>query len=260
MIKNSAIVTALYDIGRDKWKDYKLTYDTYLYWMDNILNIDSDIIIFTEKKFLDRIISSRKKIDINLERTKIILNDFVNLDSYLKYYDKIKTLMGSDEFKKKIYFKVPEMVNPEYNTVIFNKFNFIKESMKKTEYDLYVWCDAGMLRDNKQNNKKFPNLEKINKGYSDKVTFFSHSINFKINNRKQHLLSQYRYIHGGCFFVPKISDLNYLIDTFEKIVDEYLNYGFVGSEEKYYDFCYEDNKEKFNIVKSDWREYFKFFG
>jgi hypothetical protein len=155
---------------------------------------------------------------------------------------------------------VPEMVNPEYNTVIFNKFYFIEEAKKQMDYDLYVWCDAGLLRNDEIKNQRFPNLEKVNDGFSEKVTFFSHDTNFVIHNRELHLLSQYRYIHGGCFFVPKETNLEFIINCFEELIGEYLKNGYVGSEEKYYDFCYEDNKDSFNIIKSDWRQYFTIFG
>lgn len=259
MIKNSVIVTALFDIGRDKWENYQQSYGTYLFWMNNILNIDSDFIIFTEEKFVEVITQNRRQVDPNLERTKIIIEKFENLKSYKKYFQKVKNLMNSEEFKKKIHFEVPEMINPEYNTVIFNKFYFIEESKKLIDYDLYLWCDAGLLRNDEFKNQKFPNLEKVNDGFSDKITFFSHDTNFLINNRELHLLSQYRYIHGGCFFVPKKSDFNKLIISFENLIDKYLNNGYVGSEEKYYDFCYEDNKDTFNIVKADWRQYFSIF-
>ena len=87
MIKNSVIVTALFDIGRDKWSNYNQSYNTYLFWMDNVLNVDSDFIIYTEEKFLNRILESRKKIDKNLTRTKIILKNFEDLDSYKKHHD-----------------------------------------------------------------------------------------------------------------------------------------------------------------------------
>ena len=82
MIEKSVIVTALFDIGRDKWSNYNQSYNTYLFWMDNILNVDSDFIIYTEEKFLDRVLESRKKIDKDLKRTKIILKNFEDLDSY----------------------------------------------------------------------------------------------------------------------------------------------------------------------------------
>ena len=52
------------------------------------------------------------------------------------------------------------MLYAEYNTVIFNKFYFIKNAIKESDYDFYVWCDAGLLRDNTNQSKVFPNLEK----------------------------------------------------------------------------------------------------
>lgn len=259
MIKNSVIVTALFDIGRDRWKDYQQSYGTYLYWMNNILNIDSHFIIFTEEKFVETILQSRRTIDPSLEKTKIVVEKFENLKSYKKYFNKIKNIMDSEDFQKKIHFRVPEMINPEYNTVIFNKFYFIEQAKKEMDYDLYIWCDAGLLRNDEFKNQKFPNIEKVNNGFSDKITFFSHDTEFSIHNREMHLLSQYRYIHGGCFFVPKKSNLNFLIESFENLIENFLKNGYVGSEEKYYDFCYEDNKDTFNIVKADWRQYFSIF-
>jgi len=259
MIKKTVIVTALFDIGRDKWSNYNQSYNTYLYWMNNLLSIDSDFIIFTEKKFVEHIKQKRIEIDSELLRTHIVITDFENLESYKKYFGEIKKLMDSEDFKKKIHFQVPEMVYPEYNTIIFNKLNFIKKSIKTFDYDLYIWCDAGLLRDNKQKNLKFPNLKKINEGFNNKITLFSHDLDFKTNNRELHLLSQYRYIHGGCFFVPKDVNIQFFIENFEKKIDYFLEKGFVGSEEKYYDFCYEDNKNEFNLVKSDWRQYFEIF-
>ena len=260
MIKKSVIVTALFDIGRDKWNNYNQSYNTYLFWMDNILNVDSDFIIYTEQKFLDRIVESRKKIDKDLSRTKIIIQNFEDLNSYKKFHQKIVNLMSSEEFKKKIHFQVPEMLYAEYNTIIFNKFYFIKNAIEESDYDFYVWCDAGLLRDNSNQGKVFPKIEKLEEHYLNKITFFSHDTNFQITNREIHLLSQYRYIHGGCFFVPKKSNLNFLINYFETLLEKYFDFGYVGSEEKYFDFCYEDNKDEFNIVKSDWRQYFELFG
>ena len=47
---------------------------------------------------------------------------------------------------------------------------------------------------------------------------------------------------------------------FQKEINDSFKRGFVGSEEKYLDFCYLNNKNDYNIVKSDWRQYFDIFG
>lgn len=263
MIKTTTIVTALFDIGRDKWSNYGLSYHTYMMWMKNLLYFDTNMVIYTEEKFKNFIIEQRKKIDNNLEKTIIIIDNLENLDTYKLFYKKVKDLMEDVDFKNKKHFNVPEMTEPLYNIIIFNKLYFIKNAIENKYFnsDMFIWCDAGVLRDNNfEHKKEFPNVEKINQGYNDKVTFFSHQIDFTINDRPFHLLSQFRYIHGGCFFVPSNNKIDNLIDKFNVLVNQYLKTGYVGSEEKYLDFCFLDNKDEYNIVKSDWRQYFDIFG
>ena len=89
MIKDVTLVTALFDIGRDKWENYHLSYETYLNWFNNILKYDNNFVIFTEKKFKDRIINFRKKIDPELKKTIIIESELENLESHKKYYQKV---------------------------------------------------------------------------------------------------------------------------------------------------------------------------
>lgn len=103
-------------------------------------------------------------------------------------------------------------------------------------------------------------MEKINNGYKDKITFFSHHLDFKTEDKNFHLLSQFRYIHGGCFFIPNNESIYELINDFQNEINESLDREYIGSEEKYFDFCYLNNKDKFNLVKSDWRQYFDIFG
>ena len=72
MIENPAIVTALFDIGRDKWSNYGLSYHTYMMWMRNLLLFDSKMVIYTEEKFEGFIKEQRSIVDPNLEKTIII--------------------------------------------------------------------------------------------------------------------------------------------------------------------------------------------
>jgi protein YibB len=262
MIKDVTLVTALFDIGRDKWENYHLSYETYLNWFNNILKYDNNFVIFTEKKFKDRIINFRKKIDPELKKTIIIESELENLESHKKYYQKVKQVMCSESFKKKIHFHVPEMTKPLYNIVIFNKLYYIKECIEKNYFnsDMYIWVDAGLIRDNvTEIQKNWPNMEKINNGYSDKITFFNHQNDIKIHNIEHHILGQMRFIHGGCFLIPKNSKINELIDTFESLIEYYINNNLIGAEEKYYDLCYIKNPENYNLIKSDWRQYFNIF-
>jgi hypothetical protein len=261
-IKNPTIVTALFDIGRDTWDSYGLSYDSYLYWFKNLLMYNTNMVIYTETKFLEKIKNFRKISDPNFEKTIFIIKNLEDLDTYKLYFERIKKLMSSEDFQKKKQFDVPEMTKPLYNIVIFNKLFYIKESIEKKHFnsDFFIWMDAGVLREDVKNVvENWPNLDKINENFSNKITFFTHQIPVPLIEPKVHLVSQYRGIHGGCFFIPNNQSLNNFIDTFLLLINSYLSEGYVGSEEKYYDFCYLLNPKKYNLIKSDWRQYFNIF-
>jgi hypothetical protein len=258
---NPVIVTALFDIERDKWDNYEQSYHTYIEWMKNLLSLNSKIVIYTEEKFLSQIIEIRKKYDKNLENTLLVLKKFEELDFYKTYYEPIKKLMESDEFKSKIHWQVPEMTKPKYNIVIYNKISFIEESFNNSYLggDFYVWLDAGISRDKKYNEIVFPKPEKIINEYSNKITFFTLKERLELPKPEEHLLHQYRNIQGGCFFVPSLESILRFKLEFEKKLYYYYQEGYVGSEEKYYDLCYLDNPSNYNLIQSDWRDYFKLF-
>ena len=68
-IEKPTIVTALFDIGRDTWDGYDLSYGTYLYWMKAILMYDMPMVIYTDEKLYDEIKKNRMVCDPNLEKT-----------------------------------------------------------------------------------------------------------------------------------------------------------------------------------------------
>jgi len=261
-IKTPTIVTALFDIGRDKWDSYSLSYNSYIMWMKNLLMYDTQMVIYTEEKFLNNLKEKRALCDPNFEKTIFVLKNIEELDSFKLYFEQVDKLMKTEEFKKKKIFNVPEMTKPLYNILIFNKPFYIKESIEKKHFnsDFYIWLDAGILREETKNViKNWPNLDKINEKYSDKITFFSHQVPVPDIDPKLHLVSQYRFIHGGCFFIPNNGTLEIFINHFKKQIEFYLKEKLVGSEEKYLDFCIRSNPNEYNVIKSDWRQYFNIF-
>lgn len=260
-IKKTVIVTALFDIGRDKWDSYGLSYHTYCWWMRSLLCLDTTMIIYTEDRFNEEIIKYRKEVDPLLENTTIILQSINELDAYKIFYTPLKTLMESNDFNKLIQFKVPEMTKPLYNVVNFSKLFYILDSYRKNIYDadLYIWADAGVIReDNPYKNKKWPNLDLINKLDNTNVTFFCHHDYVSVMDYKSHTLSQSRFIQGGSFFIPK-QCVESVCDRFKTIALECIQNGYIGSDEKVLDFVYLDNPTSFNLIKCGWREYIDLF-
>ena len=67
------IVTALYDIGRDKWEKFTQSYGGYIHWMELTLSLDSEMVIYTQERFREEIIEYRKKYDPTLTKTILIV-------------------------------------------------------------------------------------------------------------------------------------------------------------------------------------------
>jgi hypothetical protein len=262
-IKKTAIVTAIFDIGRDKWDNFTMSYHTYLWWMRNLLYLDTNLIIYTEEKFKNDILNYRKEVDPNLEKTILIIQPLEAIEGYKTFYEPLNTLMTSEGFKKDIQFDVPEMTKPLYNVVMFAKLFYILDSARKNLFDadLYAWADAGVIRnDQPEKNVKWPDIQKINELDNNKVTFFCHHPYVRVgeDQYKFHALSQMRYIQGGAVFVPKkcIEDI---CELFKTTALDCISKGFVGSDEKIFDFTYLTNPDNYNLIQCGWREYIDLF-
>ena len=175
-LKTPVIVTALYDIGRDKWEKFTQSYGGYIHWMERTLSLDSNIVIYTESKFYEEIKSYRVKYDPDLTKTIFVIEELEELEIYKLYNGKLENLMFSDDFIKKIQFNVPEMNRPLYNVIMFNKIFWLKHCVDNKYFnnDMVIWADAGGLREPLDQYKSviWPDIKKINEINSDKIIFF----------------------------------------------------------------------------------------
>jgi len=263
LIKNTTVVTALYDIGRDTWEQFRQSYDGYIHWMEKTLSLHTKLVIYTQLKFKDRIETIRKKYDPTLIDTIIITQELEELPAYKMYNQKLETLMSSESFISKLSFPdVPEMSKPLYNVIMFNKIFWIRDCIENKYFDneLVIWADAGGLREAIENYSgiTWPNIQKINDLDLNKITFFSHNESFDVSDKRFHSLSQIRNIQGTAFIVPSHL-IDFLTKEFCDTVDESIQHGYIGSDEKIFDISYTRNKHMYNLIKCGWREYFSIF-
>jgi len=263
MISKPVIVTALFDIGRERWDSFSASYHTYLWWLKNTLSLDANFVIYTDNRFYYDILEIRKEFDPTMTKSKVIKCTLEHLPAYLKYNKRMEILMYSNKFKEKINFLVPEMTKPLYNTITFNKLFFIKDAKDHNYFnsDLYIWVDAGGLREDIKNFKgiTWPNLTILNKKIpKDKISLFTHHSDFFIDNKESHAMSQMRYIQGGSLFCPPELIDNFC-DNFNNTVRKCLDNSYIGSDEKIFDILYVNNKNLYNLIKSNWRGYFDIF-
>lgn len=137
------IVTAFFDIQRDTKGDGR-TIEEYKSWIKHTLQLNCNLFIVTEEKFKDFFIENRPP----LYKTHIVIMEFKDLYFY-KYYDRMKEIIESDEYKKRIaYPNRVECVLPEYNIIQYSKFHCLKMAIDANPFssDNFFWLDAGASR------------------------------------------------------------------------------------------------------------------
>lgn len=258
-LRKPVIVSALFDIDRPNWVNFKSSYHTYIHWSRQLMSIDCALVVFTEEKFFKPLFDIRKEYDTDMSQTKFIVQDKTELQLYKTHYHRIKDLMESKEFKKKVQFKdVPEMCQPWYNILMLSKLTWMREAyvQQYLEGDIFIWKDIAVYRDtDDEYNVKWPDVDKIS---FTKPTFYNHHNHISIYKNEDHILSQQRFIQGGCFIVPGYL-LQPLNNAYLDIVDNYLGLGYIGSDEKYFDILIKEDIDKFLLIECGWREYFRYF-
>jgi len=142
---NLTLVTCFYDIGRNHWKHSTRSNDTYFINCENVLDKLNPIVIFTTIEYIDKIKSIRKKTDINLIYTEIIILPFEDLKWY-NLKEVIKNIQNEIVIYPEIERNNPEFVIPEYIILINNKTEFMYKVSKLNYFNstIFQWIDFGI--------------------------------------------------------------------------------------------------------------------
>jgi hypothetical protein len=256
-MKKPLIITALYNIGRDSWNNFTMSYNTYLAWMENTLHIDREMVVFTEEKFIDKIKEFRSKIDPEGNKTTYIIEPLEELYAYKRWNHQLEELQFSDEFKDKKTFDVPEMNEPLYNIIMFNKLYWLQKALEiKPSFTHLIWLDAGGIRV-PITNSDWPDHNKIP---DNQILHFSHKPSVEIDRGNEwYAMSQVRHIQGTAFVVPS-TKIHWYAEEVARTVDECIAQRFIGSDEKMFDLTYvKQDPSKFHLEVQSWREYYDWF-
>jgi hypothetical protein len=268
---NTTIVTAFFDIGRDKWNKNNRTTDFYMQSFLHYLDYPYKMVCFIDDRYTDKVYFEYSKRDyknklfipINyrwlcnhirawklLEREREIMNHPIYekyLENRLEY-----TQYPNEAVKKKIgLIKFPENVNPEYNIINHSKVDFVCYAIKNgfilTKYTL--WSDFGYF--NTQHNCNKPTFHKSiideTKFVKDKLTFFLR--NSLIENDKDALYTLViaREVFTGTVYGGQTELFLTLQILYHKAVDELHCKFMVDDDQHMYIRCYIQNPSLFDL-------------
>ncbi len=231
------IITALFDIKRERADEPNntnalKTYEDYLKWFALTLKLNCNMIIFTEEKTVN-FINENRPVNYN---TKIIVQELENLD-YYKYYDAIKNIIESSQYREKIRDNNRiECKLPEYLIIQYSKFEWLKYASEINPFDskYFFWLDAGGSRffNSMDVSLPFPSLSA-----PEKLDF---------NNSKMHCQTDRRIFH---YDITK----NFCWDSVNLIIGTFFggNNYIIDEMRKHIKICWENYFIKNNCVNNE---------
>ena len=254
----TTLITALYDIKRnsvDTSSSSLKTLNDYYVWFKKTLQINAPMIIYTEEISKPFIIKYRP----SEYPTKIIIQKLETIP-YYKYYQQIKTILESPEYKSKI--KNPQRIEcllPEYNIIQYSKFEWLKDISNQNYFNtsFFMWIDAGISRFfppiyNPKNI--FPQQNGINLLQTNKFVIQGRNLIYYINkiSDTDFIWDSTNLLSGGIFGGTKesIQIISKKInDCFETIMLKNMN---VNNEQLALALIWKHNPQLFNIFYNHW--------
>lgn len=239
----TTLITALYNIGRDNLtgKNAHRSFTKYLNWFKHVLSINVPMVIFIPPDLVYYVKEHRNP----QYQTNIIIRNFEDLAAY-KYYDKIQNIINnmtrepnSDGSFPSYFTECPEFITAKYETIIFSKFDFLKEVSHENPFntEYFIWLDAGTFYQEPPFNNKleWPDPYKI-RILRDRFLISNYDFNVNdtspLSNKRSYLRLNRNeicaYILGGNYYA-----INLVHHQFWNEVENAINMGVINNEQHF---------------------------
>ena len=256
MNKKITIVTAFFNIGRDKYKEKGRSIEEYLNYFAFWAKLKNDLIIYTDKSMEKEIEKIRTNYKLSNKTKIIIIENFLDIEKEI--LEKLLFIENSKDFLNyRFYNKLPENKG-KYNYINFLKTWFIKDAVEnKYANGQIAWIDFGFNHGGKLYKKSEEFDFEWEYDFKDKITFlctekddqtpiFRIVQNFKV------------YITGGAFVVPS-QYAKKLWELEKTSMTELINIGFMDDDQLIHLMASRKEPEIFNLIVSDWFAIFRDF-
>ncbi|MAG24412.1 hypothetical protein CMI47_02435 [Candidatus Pacearchaeota archaeon] len=233
MKRASTIVTALYDIQREKFDGRK--WSDYLAWFSKTLKLNCHMVVFVSAELTDFVREHRAG-----QPTDIIVQELEETP-YFFVKDRIEEVIKDDKYKTKMKDSSRiECTSSLYTCIQYSKFKWMKYAAANFNSDYFVWMDAGLSRffDNLDITKKYPGSAGISilENNRGRVVTQLFSKNYPDLFHADNLTEEYfwdsrSYVMGGMFAAAPaaINEIDTL--TEDVLLHKMLNNNLVNNEQ-----------------------------
>lgn len=227
------IVSAFFDIGRDKWSTFRRSTDQYFANFKPYINMGHNMIVFID----DRHIEALNEVvgDKCNDQIKLVPINVDWLQNNIYAYSQLpreREIMESDKFKSLTRHRHlhPECSKPEYNIIQHAKIDFVAHVInnKMSESDYFAWSDFGYFQ-NPTRIPKFPlditkfDLEKVNFQAINELSEKDFNIAYTLVNAPERI--------GGFFYLGNAKNLLIYQELYHQICKEFHDLGIVDDDQ-----------------------------
>lgn len=253
------IVTAFFDIGREKMRNFERGREHYLKYFSFWAGIQNDLVIYTDEQMAGKVKKIRADFNL-LEKTKVIvIEDIFQIESDI-YLKMKKVLSSPDVISNRKHTGYPEAYSAEYNYVTYLKPWFVKNAIKSYDLEgLITWMDfgynhGGALYDRREDFNFLWEYE-----FSDKIHLFSIK---KLNELPVFDIVKKMPVDmsAGIIIAPE-RYWEFLYESFRISIQSLMNCDMVDDDQTLLIMSYRRRKENFEIhIIEDWFMVLKNFG
>ncbi|GFN93012.1 protein htrl-like [Plakobranchus ocellatus] len=258
---NFTVVTALVDIGRGSWGRQERGYSQYLLYMQRMLRLDVNMVIFVGAKgrpFIDWMRRGRGT------RTYVVETSIQDLP-YFRYRDRFKEIMESEQYQRDndlVRKGLAEAVSPEYDIIQLSKFYFVDRAVQMNVFNTsyFIWLDAGYGKGANIHPKDGVWVPKNLFEYADQLTFIERGQGALYHEPKKEYLHKVSLnIIAGLFFGGGSEVVQEAYRRQQREVMRWVEEGIVDDDQTMYMLLYYQEPAMFHLVQGDWLEVFKLF-
>jgi len=245
MQSQRTIVSAYFDLGREKWKHFARPLNEYVENFKKNMTIDENMVLFIEPNMVDFVTEHRKGLE---HKTKIIIT---NLDYLPKYQirKRIAAIQESPEFKNGLAFpSAPELWHPDYVIISWSKIDLVSRAIEDNYFDstYFAWMDFGM--------PDFGQVKSFPKVFHEKIRVLCRRKPQPTDLNRVAMCKSHTNRFASGFITGSVNYWRSFITLAENEMDLCLDLGVVDCDQTMYSNVYLQYPALFELYYGDWTD------
>lgn len=257
MSKKITLVTAFFNIGREKYRSIPRTDSKYFKDFESWAKLKNMLIVYTQPQIKDLVLEIREKYGLKEKTIIIEVDDLYSIEPII--YNRMKEISENKYFLDFRYIPYATSNIPEYSYLMLLKSYFVKDAVQRDlTCEQVAWIDFGF--NHSGDLYMDPNEFDFEWEYEfeNKIHYFYYK---KYDDRPIfEIVRRLSDCIMGCLIIIPSNYANILWDLNKEAMISLNDVGLIDDDQLIHLMSYRKNPEIFSLIKSEWFLPLKTFG